>query len=356
MVPIRQNLVSAAMYPIKCPYAMKPTRIVVHNTANDASAKNEIAYMIRNNNEVSFHYAVDDKEIVQGIPTNRNTWNAGDGNGKGNREGISVEICYSKSGGAKWTKAQENAAEFVAYLLKEYGWDIEQVTKHQDYNGKTCPHRTLSEGWDKFIARVQHYLNPEIYRVRKSWAEVASQIGAYTVYENAKKACDKAGYGYEVYNNAGVAVYAAPAPAPKPEPKPAAVKVDVTYQVWDDKKNKWLPNVVNDSDYAGIFGNSVCAVYANLSSGNITYQVHSKNGKWYGEIKNREDYAGVFNKPIDALRMKIDVPGKKLEYRVHIKGKNKWLGWVTGYDINDAKNGYAGILGYEIDAVQIRVK
>lgn len=51
--------------------------------------------MIGNNNEVSFHYAVDDVEVVQGIPENRNAWHAGDkGNGKGNREGIAIEICY----------------------------------------------------------------------------------------------------------------------------------------------------------------------------------------------------------------------------------------------------------------------
>lgn len=348
MVKIKQNLVSSAKYPIKCPYSMKPTRIVVHNTSNDASAANEIAYMIRNNQEVSYHYAVDDKEIVQGVPTNRNTWNAGDGpNGKGNREGIAIEICYSKSGGTKWTKAQENAAEFVAYLLKEYNWGLEQVTKHQDYNGKYCPHRTLNEGWDKFMARVEHYFDPEIYRVRKTWADAKSQISAHTSLTAAKKACDKAGYGYEVYDKKGKQVYAAPKPIPK--------KIDVTYQVWDDKANKWLPNVKNTEDYAGVYGHAVCAVYANLSYGNITYQVHAKGGNWYGEIKNREDYAGVFNKPIDAIRMKTDT-GKKIEYRVHLKTKNKWLGWISGYDKNDAKNGYAGIFGQEIDAIQIRVK
>ena len=79
---------------IKCPYAMTPTRIVIHNTANDASAENEITYMHRNNKETSFHFAVDDKEIVQGIELNRNAWHASDGNGKGNREGIAIEICY----------------------------------------------------------------------------------------------------------------------------------------------------------------------------------------------------------------------------------------------------------------------
>ena len=35
--------------------------------------------MIRNDNEVSFHFAVDDKEVVQGIPLDRNAWHAGDG-------------------------------------------------------------------------------------------------------------------------------------------------------------------------------------------------------------------------------------------------------------------------------------
>ena len=144
---IVKDLVPLTKYRIKCPYKMTPTRIVVHNTANDAPAKNEIAYMKRNNNEVSFHYAVDDVEVVQGIPENRNSWNAGDGEyGKGNREGIAIEICYSKSGGARFIKAEQNAVELIVDILKRYGWGIDRVTKHQDYNGKYCPHRTLEIG------------------------------------------------------------------------------------------------------------------------------------------------------------------------------------------------------------------
>ena len=119
---IVKDLVPLTKYRIKCPYKMTPTRIVVHNTANDAPAKNEIAYMKRNNNEVSFHYAVDDVEVVQGIPENRNSWNAGDGeHGTGNREGIAIEICYSKSGGARFTKAEQNAVELIVDILKRYG-------------------------------------------------------------------------------------------------------------------------------------------------------------------------------------------------------------------------------------------
>ncbi|HSH25252.1 MAG TPA: N-acetylmuramoyl-L-alanine amidase [Massilibacterium sp.] len=157
---IVQNLVSPPKYNIKCPYPMNPEFIVVHNTANDASARNEVAYMIRNNNKVSFHYAIDDKEIVQGIPENRNAWHAGDGDsGRGNRKGLSIEICYSKSGGNRFIQAEKNAARFIANKLKEKNWSVDKVKKHQDFSGKYCPHRTLDMGWQRFLNMVQTELN-----------------------------------------------------------------------------------------------------------------------------------------------------------------------------------------------------
>ena len=120
-------------YSIKCPYSMTPQYITVHNTANDATAMNEISYMLRNNNQVSFHYAVDETRAVQGIPLNRNAWHAGDGGkGTGNRKSIGIEICYSKSGGDRFLKAEKNAAILVAKLLKQYGWGIEKVKRHKD--------------------------------------------------------------------------------------------------------------------------------------------------------------------------------------------------------------------------------
>ena len=80
-------------------------------------------------------------------------------------------------------------------------------------------------------------------------------------------------------------------------------------------------------------------------------------GKWYSEIMNynntsSEGYAGVNNKAISGLAVKSDKGVVKL--RVHIKGGG-WLAWVTGYNINDAINGYAGILGKEIDGIQMEI-
>lgn len=251
MVNIIKKLVPESKYGIKCPYSMTPTRIVVHNTANDATARNEIAYMTNNNYETSFHYAVDDKEIVQGLPLDRNGWHSSDGNGKGNREGIAIEICYSKSGGDKFIKAEQNAVDLIVYLLKKYNWGIDRVTKHQDYCGKYCPHRTLDMGWNRFINMI------------KAKLEDNSQVST---------------------------------------------------------------NVVN-----------------------CYYKTRTQKHQWLPEVKNLEDYAGYENSPITGLAIRVDKGS--IRYRVHLKGKG-WLSFVTGYDINDFNNGFAGDIVNIIDCVE----
>lgn len=160
-IKIVKLIVPTAKYPIKCPYKMTPQFVVVHNTANDATARGEISYMTSNDKETSFHFAVDDKEIVQGVYEGRNAWHAGDGReGKGNRFGIAVEICYSKSGGTKFKKAEKNAAKLIADILKRHKWGIAKVTRHKDYSGKDCPHLTMQLGWDRFLKMIKAEMKP----------------------------------------------------------------------------------------------------------------------------------------------------------------------------------------------------
>ena len=306
---IIKQLVPESKYGIKCPFEMKPTRIVVHNTANDATARNEIAYMTNNNYEISFHFAVDDKEVIQGLPLDRNGWHASDGNGKGNREGIAIEICYSKSGGDRFIKAEQNAVELIVYLLKKYNWGIDKVTKHQDYTNKYCPHRTLDLGWERFINMIKDKLN-----------------------------------------------------VPQEKPK----KINVKYQVYAG--GKWWDDIVNFNNtdhngYAGVYNKSISGFRGNTvgtlaEAGNLIYRVHTKGGKWFGEIVDRQkdrsgdDFAGILGKPIDGIAIKSTKGTAK--YRVHIKGGN-WLEWVTQYNINDSVNGMAGIYGKEIDTIQLEI-
>ena len=157
----KQNLLPASKYGIKAPYTMSAQFITVHNTANDASAANEIKYMNTNDNQVSYHVAVDDKEVIQAIPFNRNAWHCGDGQGTGNRKSIGIEICYSKSGGACYVAAEENAVLYIAKLLKEFGWGIDRVKQHYDWSQKNCPHRIRAEGrWNSFLKRVEAAMKP----------------------------------------------------------------------------------------------------------------------------------------------------------------------------------------------------
>ncbi|MEC1627596.1 N-acetylmuramoyl-L-alanine amidase [Bacillus mojavensis] len=160
-IKVVKNLVSQEKYSLKCPNPMVPEYITIHNTANDASAKNEISYMKNNTSSTSYHFAVDDIQVIQGLPLNRNAWHTGDGkDGPGNRKSIGVEICYSKSGGAKYYAAEKLAIKFVAQLLKERGWGIDRVRKHQDWSGKYCPHRILDEGrWDEVKAAIADELS-----------------------------------------------------------------------------------------------------------------------------------------------------------------------------------------------------
>lgn len=308
MVPIKQNLLSQSKYDLKVPVescAKDMKYIVVHNTANDASAANEVAYMIRNDSSTSFNAAVDDKEIVIGIPLNRGAFAAGQRDG--NAHGIHIEICYSLSGGTRFDKAEKNAAEYIAQLLKERKWDISHVKKHQDFDGKYCPHRTLDKGWQRFLNMVKSYM---------------------TASTPTK-------------------------PTPKPStPKPTCTG-DLTYSAYAGRH--WLPQVKNCEDYAGNFGQAVEGLKINAKNCDIYYRVHLRGGGWLPEIKNSgagaDGYAGIYGEQIDGVQ--IRTPVGFVNCRVHIKGGG-WLSWVRfGSKYNSGANGYAGIYGSAIDAIQM---
>lgn len=188
-IKIDKNLCPESRYNIKCPYEMQPIGITIHNTANDAPAENEIAYMLRRDDEVSFHFAVDENHAVQGLLLNRNGWHASDaGTGTGNRKTIAIEIARSTHADEKlFNKAEENAAILCAQLCKEYGWNPKKdIYTHMYWapEKKYCPHKTLDKGWERFLNMVASFMEepePEkttLYRV---------QVGAYKQRENAEK-------------------------------------------------------------------------------------------------------------------------------------------------------------------------
>ena len=93
----------------------------------------------------------------------------------------------------------------------------------------------------------------ELYRVRKSWDDPKSQLGAYSILDNAKKTRDTAGEGYFVYNSKGEVVY--PTVETPTAPAIDTSKVDTSaidpQVMWNYFKKKGL----NDYGIAGLMGN-----------------------------------------------------------------------------------------------------
>lgn len=314
---ISQMLVPAGKYGIKCPYAMQPKFIVVHNTANDAKAMNEASYMLGNNNYVSYHVVIDDHRIIQTIPFNRNAWHCGATNG--NRNAIGIEICYSRSGGELFNKAEDLAAQYIAYLLKQYGWGIDKVQTHQMQSGKYCPHRTLDMGWQRFLNMISKYLG-----------------GAKPTPQPSQ-----------------------PAPAPS---KPSGSNPNVKYQAFS--RGKWWSDVINynhanSNGYAGVAGSAMTGIRFNTvgsqsTAGNLQGRAHVIGRGWQAWVTDRADYIGLYGKPMDMVQFNlINLAGKQINYRVHVLG-GSWLPWVRGFN-NANSNGYAGIPNRQIDMIQMYV-
>ena len=69
---------------------------------------------------------------------------------------------------------------------------------------------TVRQGGSTWTFDVPYDGKPaQLYRVRKSWSNVNSQIGAYSILANAKAAADKAGSAYGVFDWNGKEVYRA---------------------------------------------------------------------------------------------------------------------------------------------------
>lgn len=225
--------------------------IVMHYTGNSKDTASANAnYFTGANRQASAHFFVDDTNIYQSVEMRDVAWHCGTSgtyyhSSCRNSNSIGIEMCCTAGNYKISTQTIMNAAKLCAELCKTLGIkeaDVDKyVLRHYDITHKKCPAQMANSSddpdWKAFKAQVKGYLdegslentakNEEIYRVRKSWSDAKSQKGAYVSLENAKKACDKAGEGYEVYNSKGKAVY----PEPKKEeaiPAATGYKVKIT--------------------------------------------------------------------------------------------------------------------------------
>lgn len=133
--------------------------LVIHetdNTSASATSKNHAEFLSKNNkSSTSWHYTVDDTEIYHHIPDDEVAYHAATNDG--NLYGIGIELCVNEGG--DFDKTFENGAKLVAYLLKEYGLNINSIKTHNDFSGKDCPHNILKDGrMNEFKNKVKSYM------------------------------------------------------------------------------------------------------------------------------------------------------------------------------------------------------
>lgn len=110
------------------------------------------------------------------------------------------------------------------------------LTVHRWFANKSCPGDWLYARLGNLATEVTKKLGgtstttpstpakETLYRVRKTWADSKSQLGAYKVLDNAKKKADE-NPGYSVFDESGKVVYSGKTSTPAQTFKPYLVKV-----------------------------------------------------------------------------------------------------------------------------------
>ena len=200
--------------------------IVIHYVGALGGAKENCQYYAGGNRNASAHYFVGfDGEIWQSVEDANIAWHCGASSYKHgecrNANSIGIELCVRKRNTASMGATDkdwyfedatvEAAAELTRYLMDKYNVPASHVIRHYDVTGKICPnpyvYNTTAHTWDEFKQKISGAAAPttkKLYRVRKSWKDATSQLGAFEELENAKNACKE---GYTVYDWDGKAVY-----------------------------------------------------------------------------------------------------------------------------------------------------
>lgn len=129
-------------------YKMNPTTTTIHNTGCDMVKADNFkrgCHDPSQDMQVSYHFVIDESEVIQLLPINEVAWHAGDRTG--NYTSIGVEICERPG-------AEENAIKFVAELLHLLGDTHNELRTHKSWSGKQCPRKILGH-WEDFKRKVE---------------------------------------------------------------------------------------------------------------------------------------------------------------------------------------------------------
>ena len=232
--------------------------ITIHCTAGNkhTSAKATIDYWTRNGIDASAQYVVGgDGSVCQNVLESDRAWTTGgmttsqmkklgrnyETGSMNDYHSITIEVASNTSGTEVTDAALNKTIDLVTDICKRHGktkalWfgdDAEKMvnykpasnemkfTWHRWFAQKSCPGQYIMNHMQYIIDAVNARLSTKptsttttqamsknFYRVRLSWSDAKSQIGAYKVYDNAIAECKKHA-GYSVYDSNGNCLYSA---------------------------------------------------------------------------------------------------------------------------------------------------
>lgn len=251
-------------------------------------------------------------KVLQTLPEEYYTWADA---GYGNRNLITIEVCESdfmkySGGGADYVvtdterfkadvlRGYDTAVALCADICKRYNWDpmsklssgLYLISSHNEGRlaGLSSAHVDPSHLWpkvdlsmDTFRQAVKNvmasggiaYTEPEVkyFRVRKSWKDEKSQLGAYEKKENAIAACPA---GYSVYDSNGKNVYTNKCST-------TGTQASEFEGLSEGKAAEKILELVKSSDTSGILY-SVSAAQMILESGYVTTALSKSANNCFG--------------------------------------------------------------------------
>lgn len=323
----------------------------------------------------------------QVLPWDRRGWHCGSGSkGSGNNTHISFEICEDDLTDADYFAAvYQEAVELCAYLCKGYGLTAEDVICHSEgfVRGIASNHGDVLHWFPKhgknmndFRADVKKALSSgstssdsseSAPSEKKSNAEIADEViaGKWGNGDDRKAKLKTAGYDPDAIQAlVNSKLKGGSSSVSKPSSGTSSAAVTATYRVRTDK-NGWLPEVINLNDYAGLRGQAITDVAIKVSKGSVKYRVHVKGDGWlswvtgYDINDKKKGYAGN-GKAIDAIQVYYYTPDsirpyKRAKYRV-APVKKRYYSWQYDAEKDDKQDGYAGKYGQSIDRLQVEIE
>ena len=197
----------------------KVKKITVHHMAGNLSV--ETCGNVFQTREASANYGIDSNGRV-GMYVEEKDRSWASSSRENDHQAVTVEVA-NDGGAPDWHVSDKALAKLIDLCvdicqrngidkLNYTGDKSGNLTRHNMFAATTCPGPYLQSKFPYIAEEVNKRLGTDedkpLYRVRKSWKDASSQLGAFEELDNAKAMVDK-NKGYAVFDESGKQVYPA---------------------------------------------------------------------------------------------------------------------------------------------------